>query len=141
MTKQLFASSSKAKKKYVSILRTHNVNKSHHAQLTGIARNTFNFKSKGSLKQAMHLHKKNVLAKFFKDISISTEYPNKKDIHAGESLFILKASLRETFNLYKQRDDAIDLSFATFAALRPKNVKLVSAARWRQCLCTTCEYT
>ena len=138
-TKQLFSACGTSRKKYAAIVRNYNINTSHHSKLSGIARNTFNYKSNGNLKHAVHQLKKNILEKFLQDISISTEYPNKKDVQGGKPQYILKRSLEETFELYNNRDDAMKMSFSSFAALRPKHVKLVQAARWRQCLCTSCE--
>jgi hypothetical protein len=83
--------------------------------------------------------KRQSVTKYLEDIRVSTEYPNKKDAKDGKSLFILKKSLKETYDAYKSSDEYIGMSFSTFATMVPKHVKKVGSAKWRQCLCTSCE--
>lgn len=58
----------------------------------GISRSSYYYKSQIQTKKVLQNLKRNSVTKFLKDIGVSTDYPNKKDIKNGQPMYILTLS-------------------------------------------------
>ncbi|XP_062571004.1 uncharacterized protein LOC134233020 [Saccostrea cucullata] len=75
---------------------------------------------------------------FFRQGDISTNLPDSKRIKANlEERRVLNRTLKESYREFRE-NNADEVSFATFARLKPGNVETTCKRKWNACLCEMC---
>ena len=115
------------------------INKSVVSRKLSISRTSIAGKPKKLKGQGFSKKEVDLVHSFYKDIEVSTCYPNKRK-NAKEAVYVLKDSGPRTYQHFLNSHPEIKMSSSTFWNLRPKKiVKKKSAAKWLQCLCDVCE--
>ena len=109
-------------------------NKKAVAETLSISRNHFYYKSQRGRNPRVAKTTVDKVIQFYRREDISTHFPNK-----NKNLIVLKQSKKKTFHLFKEEYPSDIISPTSFYKLRPKNVKLMKAGKYLQCVCDICD--
>ena len=114
--------------------RLQTANKKAVSEVLGVSRTHFYFKSKRGSKPKTSNETREKVIQFYTRADISTQYPNKY-----KNFLVLRQSQKRTHALFLAEYPQHKMSKTTFYKLRPKQVKLMKASKWLQCLCDVCD--
>ena len=111
------------------------------ARLFGISKGSVFYKTKGrnTVKKVTDYVRK-VVSDYYQSLEVSTQIPNKQRKKTGTNgpVFVLQNGIVETYNDFRLAHSTIKIGMITFLKLRPRNVRLMRAMKWMQCVCEIC---